>query len=84
MQLIFEIASSYAVTNLAVHIVMVLRMYGLYGQSAIVLFSLGGLAILDFVVEMVASTYVQRQSLHLSISSITQLVVGVEFLLTPR
>ena len=43
--------------------VMVFRLYGLYGQRGIILFSLGTLAILDFVAEIIASTYVQRQYL---------------------
>ena len=50
----------FAVANLAVHFVMVLRMYGLYNQSGAVLISLSALAILDFAAEIVASTYVQR------------------------
>lgn len=39
---------------------MVLRMYGLYGQSKTVLFRLGALSVLDLIVQFVADTFIQR------------------------
>jgi hypothetical protein len=41
--------------------VMALRIYGLYGQSVPIVGVLGALAVLDFVVQLVADGFVQRE-----------------------